>query len=409
MAPTALIIGGGVAGPATAVFLRRAGWQPAIYEAAAEPDDYRGLFLNLATNGLAVLDELGLRDRLLTDGHRCPRMVMWSGRGKRLGEVPNGPAGQPERGSAVLRRNWLHQVLREAVLEREVPVHFGARLRDITTLGDGVRATFEDGRTAEADILIGCDGVNSPTRTYIDPAAPAPAYTGLVGVGGFARTPRVRPTPDTQHFVFGRRSFFGYLARADGEIYWFANVTRPEPAPGTLRAMTTADWLRILTELHADDPSPVPDILAANSGEIRGYPIYDLHHVPRWSSDRVVAVGDAVHATSPSAGQGASLALEDAMVLAKCLRDQDDPKDAFDTYQQIRQPRAEQVVGYAQQITKHKTISRNPLAVLLRDAMVPIFLRKAANDTTTNWLYDHRIQWDASSDDPRGAATAATS
>lgn len=212
MARKALIIGGGVAGPATALFLRRAGWQPAIYEAAAEPDDYRGLFLNLATNGLAVLDELGLRDRLLTDVHRCPRMVMWSGRGKRLGEVPNGPAGQPERGSAVLRRNWLHQVLREAVLEREVPVHFGARLRDITTFGDGVRATFEDGRTAEADVLIGCDGVNSPTRTYIDPAAPAPAYTGLVGVGGFARTPRLTSTPDTQHFVFGRRSFFGYLA-----------------------------------------------------------------------------------------------------------------------------------------------------------------------------------------------------
>ena len=138
----------------------------------------------------------------------------------------------------------------------------------------------------------------------------------------------------------------------------------------------------------------MPEILAGNTGEVRGYPVYDLLHVPRWSRDRVVAVGDAVHATSPSAGQGASLALEDTIVLAQCLRDLPTPERAFTTYQQIRQPRVERVVGYAQQITKHKTISTNPLAMAIRDLVLPIFLRKAANDTRLHWLYNHHIPWD---------------
>ncbi len=395
MSRTALIIGSGVAGPAMALFLRRLGWKPAVYEAADEPDDYTGSFLNVATNGLAVLDELGLRDRLLTDAHHCPRMVIWSGRGKRLGEVPNGPAGEPERASAVLRRGWLHQVLREEATRQGIRFTFGARLTSITPLaGEAVRATFADGTSAEADLLIGCDGVGSVTREFVDPTAARPEYTGLVGVGGFARSPGVAPTPDTQHFVFGRRSFFGYLVRDDGEIYWFANVTRPEPRAGEMRALTTESWLAELRDLHAGDPDPVPAILAASSGDIRGYPVYDLQHVPQWSRGRVVAVGDAVHATSPSAGQGASLALEDTMSLAQCLRDAPDHAAAFAAYQRIRQPRVEQVVEYGRAISNRKAISRNPLAVLARDAVLPMFLRRAATDRTTRGLYDHQQSWE---------------
>ncbi len=394
MPRTALIIGCGVAGPAVALFLRRAGWEPSIYEAAPRPDDYAGAFLNVATNGLAVLDALDLRTPLQSDAHHCPRMVIWSGRGKRLGEVPNGPAGEPERGSSVVRRGRLHQVLREEAQRHDIPITFSARLREITQLDGGVRATFEDGRTAEADILIGCDGIGSPTRTFIDPDAPAPAYSGLVGLGGFSRSPVLEPTIDTQHFVFGRRSFFGYLVRRDGEIFWFANVTRPEPEPGTLRATSADVWQRELTALHSDDPSPVPEIIAGATGPIGAYPIHDLQQVPRWSRGPVVAVGDAVHATSPSAGQGASQALEDAIVLARCLRDLPDHAGAFAAYQRIRQPRAEKVVAYGRRISNRK-LARNPIAVMARDALLPVFLRKAATDTTTRWLYDVDAEWDA--------------
>lgn len=391
--PRAIIIGNGVAGPAVALFLQRAGWETAIFETQAAPDSYGGSFLNVATNGLAVLESLGLRDRLIGDGHRSPQMVMWSSSGKRLGAVPNGPAGEPARGSVIVRRGWLHEVLREGVTAAGIPITFGARLSAIEEHAAGIRATFMDGRVAEGDILIGGDGIGSPTRTWIDPQAPTPTYSGLVGLGGFARVAGLAPTPETQHFVFGRRSFFGYLVRDDGTVYWFANLTKPEPARGSLRDIPSATWLAELQRLHADDPYPVPQILAHVEGQIGGYAIYALPHVPHWSRSRVVAVGDAVHATSPSAGQGASLALEDAITLAKCLRNEPTHTAAFTEYQRLRQPRAEQVVGYARAIDAQKRVTTNRIGIAIRDAMMPLFLRKAADDTRNNWLYNNRIEW----------------
>jgi len=394
--PRALIIGSGVAGPATAVFLRRAGWDVEIFEAADEPDAYAGLFLNVATNGLAVLDQLGLRERLVAEGHRSPHLVMWSNTGKRLGTVPNGPAGRPELGSVVVRRGILHRVLREAAQEAGIPITFGARLERIEQSDAAVRAMFADGRIATGDLLVGADGVGSPTRRHIDPDAPVPAYSGLVGLGGFARVPGLAPTPEAQHMLFGRRSFFGWLVRDDGEVYWFANITRPAGDRAALRAVAAEEWLATLRELHSGDPSPVPQILEHVTGEVGGYPIDDLAHVPHWSRGRVVAVGDAVHATSPSAGQGASLALEDAITLARCVRDVADHGAAFAEYQRLRQPRAEAVVGYAQAINRQKRVTRSRLGIAVRDAMLPMFLRKAADDTRNDWLYNHEIDWSES-------------
>ena len=382
--PRALVIGGGVAGPATAQLLARDGWDTHVYEAHPAPDPYAGLFLNVATNGLAVLETLGLRDALLADGHRAGRMVMWSRTGKELGAVPNGPAGEPERGSVVVRRSRLHQVLREGSESAGVPTTYGARLVTIEQDDHGVRATFADGSVAEGDLLVGADGIGSPTRRHIDPSAPEPTYTGLVGVGGFARVPGLAPTPETQHFVFGARAFFGYLVRADGTAYWFANVTAPDrDAPVTL------DSLR---ELHADDPFPVPDILRATADEPRPYPIDDLTGVRHWSRGRVVAVGDAVHATSPSSGQGSSLALEDAAVLARELRDQPSHAEAFAAYQAVRQPRAAAVARYARAIDSQKRVTTSRVGVAIRDAMMPVFLRRAANDTRNDWLYNHTVE-----------------
>lgn len=383
----ALIVGGGVAGTAVALLLHRQGWECEIFEArtAIEPDG--GLFLNVATNGLAVLEDLGLRQQLLADAHRCPYMEMYSGRGVLLGVVPNGPAGKPERGSAVVRRAWLNRVLTDAVADAGIPIRSGARLRDIREQSESVTAVFEDGSAAHGDILIGADGVGSPTRRWIDRAAPAPEYSGLISIGGTARVPGLEPTPLTQRMVFGARSFFGYLVRDDGTVLWFANLTEPERTRADFRAVPATTWLQRLRELHADDPSPVPEILAHVEGEVGAYPLYDLVHVPHWHRGRIVAVGDAVHATSPSAGQGASLALEDAYVLARCLREERALAAAFARYQAERQPRAEEVVRYARAVNRQKRVARSRLAIALRDAMLPMFLRRASSDKRNDHLY----------------------
>src|SRR5262249_19549883 len=158
--------------------------------------------------------------------------------------------------------------------------------------------------------------------------SPKPAYTGLVGVGGYGCSTTIPPTPDTQHFVFGRRAFFGYLVRESGEIWWFANLARPErPSRQDLAAISSQQWKRHLLELFAGDLPLIGEIIQSTGGDIGAHVVEDLAATPVWHRGPVVLIGDAAHATSPNAGQGASLAMEDALVLAKCLRDLPDVEE----------------------------------------------------------------------------------
>lgn len=394
--PKAVVVGGGVAGPAVAQLLTQVGWEASVFEARPAPDLYEGLFLNVAVNGRRVLASLGVEKRLLSDAHPASSMVMWSGRGKQLGVVPNGPAGRPADGGVIVRRGWLHEVIRDGAEDAGVRVHYGRRLVALEERPGLVAATFADGHVEEGDIVIGADGIGSATRAYVSPGV-EPEFTGLLGTGGFATVPGLAPTPDCQHFVFGARSFFGYLVRTDGTAYWFANLTANRPPPLDQPDASTAEWLARLQDLHRDDPDPVPQILAHTPAEMHGYPIFRLPTVPTWSRGRVVATGDAVHATSPSAGQGASLALEDAVSLATGLRDHATPDAAFAAYERARRDRAEAVVAYAAAIDKQKRVTSNRVGIAIRDAMLPMFLRKAAGDARHDWIYDHAVPWESRS------------
>lgn len=391
----ALIIGGGVGGPAVALFLKRAGFEAEIYESQPEAVAAEGSFLNIASNGLRVLQQLGLDGALAAEGFPIPRMIMWSSSGKRLGEVRNGV--EPGQGplSMVVRRADLHRVLREAALREGIPFHYGRQLVD-AQISDGQRVTarFADGSTAQGDLLIGADGIHSRVRELIDPQATKPAYTGLLSCGGYSHSTTLPPTPNTQHMIFGKRAFFGYFVKQSGEVWWFSNLSYPgEPRRSELARVPQEEWRRRLLELHVGDQPFVADLIRTSTGPISMYPIYDLPSTARWHRGPFVLLGDAAHATSPSAGQGASLALEDAIVLAKCLRDLPDLQDAFGLYERLRRERAEKVVAFSRQRGNNKA-APNALARWLRDLIMPVVLKLVANPKGLDWLYGYSVPWE---------------
>jgi 2-polyprenyl-6-methoxyphenol hydroxylase-like FAD-dependent oxidoreductase len=384
----AIIIGCGVAGPAVAIFLKRAGYEPHIYEAQPDHDDYTGLFLNVARNGMRVLRELGVDGAIREEGIELRAMSFHSGRGKWLGKIED-PSGEPQ--GYTVKRGFLHKVLREAAQQAGIPVTFNKRLADLELNDNRATAIFEDGTTAEGDLLVGCDGIHSRTRKLILPGAAEPDYTGLISFGGFARGPELPPEP-AQHMVFGKKAFFGYLVKRDGEIYWFGNLDYPgRPTRKELQSIPQSEWRRVIDSLYRYEIDPVPDIIRATVGEIGVYPIYDLVSVADWHKGPVVLIGDAIHATSPNAGQGASLALEDALVLAKCVRDNRSTGQAFRQFERLRRERVEKIVRYSRSIGRRKHAT-NPVQVFFRDLMLPFFLKQASRQSNA-WLYDYRADW----------------
>jgi 2-polyprenyl-6-methoxyphenol hydroxylase-like FAD-dependent oxidoreductase len=394
VASKALIIGCGVAGPVVALFLQRAGIEAEIYEARASSTDYGGNFLNMACNGLGVLKTLGLDDQVSRQGSPIPRMLSWSGKGKPLGEVRNGARAEVGAPSINILRSRLHQVLREEAEDQRIKMTFGKKLADLESGAQGVVATFMDGTTAEGAFLVGCDGIHSRTRSLINPDAPPPHYTGLIGTGGFAQHSSFPPTPDTMHFVFGKRAFFGYHISSSGEMYWFANILQREPpARGDLDMMVSEEWQERMLDLFREDMPLISKLIWATESTIIGYPFYDIPTQPLWHKGRVVLVGDAIHAVSPSAGQGASLAVEDALVLAKCLRDREDHALAFATYERLRRARVERMVQYGRKVGQAKVMT-HPIQVWLRDMSMPLIFKLFANPAALDWIYSYKVDWD---------------
>src|SRR5438552_4183257 len=184
---TALVIGGGIAGPAAAMALRKAGIEATVYEAQPRGNEGIGIFLTLASNGVDALRTIGADRRALAVGFPTPRITLRSTTGKTLGATRAGLTLPDGTTSQTIKRGDLYTAIHEEAAARGIVVEYGKRLIESEQSRDGLRAVFEYGSDATGDLLIGADGVHSAVRKLIDPNAPGPTYTGLVNLGGYTR------------------------------------------------------------------------------------------------------------------------------------------------------------------------------------------------------------------------------
>src|ERR671913_788301 len=233
----ALIIGGGIAGPAVGVALRKAGHEATVYEAYSTLAVEVGYFLTLAGNGLDALSVLGADATVRAAAFSTPQMVFRNGAGKVLGQLANGGAAADGTPSQTIKRADLYRALHEEAERAGVRFAYGHRLATVED-GDGtVTARFTDGTAVAGDVLVGADGLHSVTRTWLDPAVSRPRYVPILNTGGYVRGVPVDAEPGVFTMVFGRRAFFGYTVSPTGEVWWFANPPHlDEPTPAQLAA-----------------------------------------------------------------------------------------------------------------------------------------------------------------------------
>ena len=394
MSYTSVIIGGGIAGQLTAIALHKAGVGSVVYEAYDRTAEHAGAFLTLAVNALDALQAVGIDVRGI--GFETPRMTMTSGSGRRIGELTYGEPLADGSVSRTVTRADLYNLLRAEVVRRGIRIEYGKRLVDATGAEDGVRAEFADGTMAEGDLLIGADGLRSRTREVIDPAAPGTRYAGLVNTTGYARGVSTGCEPGVMHAIFGKRCFFVHITDPDGTVWWAANPAVPaERSPAETSSVTSEQRRTRLWQLFRNDRGPATSIIEATEEILPDWNTYDVPTVPTWHRDGMIVIGDAAHATAPSIGQGAAMAIEDGVVLAKCLRDCAEIPVAFTAYETLRRERVERVVDQGNRTGGWKALP--PLARIPRDAIMHLAMRRMARTGTdpSRWIYDHHIDWTA--------------
>jgi 2-polyprenyl-6-methoxyphenol hydroxylase-like FAD-dependent oxidoreductase len=227
----------------------------------------------------------------------------------------------------------------------------------------------------------------------IDPDAPLPAYAGLLTTGGYVRGVAVDTEAGSYEMIFGKRAFFGYVLAPDDCVWWFANLPRrDEPTRGALDTSGGA-LRRHLIDLFEADAGPAVSLIEATDKPAPLSPIHTLAHLPRWHRGGCVVIGDAAHAPSPTSGQGASLSIEDALVLAKCLRDIADVQRAFQVFVALRRPRVERIIKRAARINNNK--APGPVAAVLRDLVLPPIIKFTADTKASTRQYAFHVDWNS--------------
>lgn len=344
MTRTVLVLGGGTAGNALTVLLRRAGHAVDLVEAKPDWNATAGSGITLQGNALRVLREVGVIDRVLREGFPFDELSMLAPTGAVLAVHRGARVGGDDLpATAGMRRPRLQQILIDAVRASGASVRLGVTATALDP--DHGEVAFSDGTTGRYDLVVGADGLNSATRGLIG-VQDRPVPTGMA----IWRAPVPRPTGlEHTQMIYGGTCFIAGCCPTGPDTAYAYLVERNRDRATIDPSAHAGEMLRLAQGYGG----PWPEIRAAlTDPAVVNYTWFDRLLVDGpWHRGRVVLVGDAAHACPPTLAQGAAMSLEDALVLAELLSTQDSWGDALLTaYRDRRYPRVRAVVDASVQL-----------------------------------------------------------
>jgi 2-polyprenyl-6-methoxyphenol hydroxylase-like FAD-dependent oxidoreductase len=384
------IVGAGIAGLTLALRLDGLGCKAVVLEARSRASLIsEGAFLTLAPNAVNGLRAVGLAEEVVACGTAMTGIEILDERGRRLAFADQADHGESFGAPSVtIARGALMGILLAAAERAGIDIRYEARVEAVRETPDEVQLAIRDGAEISLRWLAACDGLRSPVRQHVFPGCPTPRFTGLIGTGGLVDAPAIPATGGVMRMVFGHVGFFGYLKDGDGPVYWFNSYPAKSPDSDRSDSRYVA-WLR---DLHWRDPRIIDAILAEVPGIARDYPVFDMPALREWHRGRVVLVGDAAHAVGPHAGQGAAMAIEDAIVLGSCVAQDADLAAAFRRYEMLRRPRVAAVVALTARNGQQKRASTR-LDRLARRLILPLLTPGAMKSGRA--LFAYRVDADA--------------
>ena len=322
------IVGGGIGGLTTALALKQSGFDSEVFEQAPALHDV-GAAIAIWPNAMRILDRLGLADQVLAKAGVIKEIRWLDQNGWLINRVSIGETTP----AVALHRADLQHILVQALPPSSL--HLGHSLVNHSQQRDSVVANFANGRSIEAGVLIGADGIHSRVREqFLNDGDPV--YRGYIVWRGISPVTPTEIPPHTAIEIHGRGKRFGIGPVGLGRTGWWASANN---------ANLTHDEL---SRLFAGWHKPVLDLIEATpKSSILTTPVFDRPAVERWGTGRMTLLGDAIHPTTPNLGQGGCLAMEDAIVLARCFEKYGAAEEALRTYERNRYERTKTISSYS--------------------------------------------------------------
>lgn len=352
----ALVVGAGIGGLASALALRRAGFEVTVAERAPEVREV-GAGIAIWPNGGRALAALGVE----VPGRELSGLTIRSFRNRALIQTPVSRFRERYGGGLrIVHRADLQSVLLEALGAGAVRLRSEAISYEQRE--DGVTLALAGGPALECDLLVGADGLRSAVRGRMLDDGP-PRYLACTAWRAITDRAPAGLEPGQGLNWWGRGAEFGILPMDGGRFYWFGTANAPE-GEADAQDGRRADVQR----RFAGWPSPVRQAIDSTAADaILRNDIYDRPPARAWTSGRVALVGDAAHPMAPNAGQGACQALEDAVALGECLDPAGDIAAGLIEYQRRRLGRANRVVRQSR-LSSRAVQSSSRLVCATRDA-----------------------------------------
>lgn len=336
-----VVIGAGIGGLTAGIALKQAGYEVEVYDRVSELRP-AGAGISLWSNGVKVLNRLGLGDKMAAIGGQMDVMEYRSLNGTLLNHIPLQPLIETvgQRPYPVARTD-LQQMLLDAYGGE---VRLNARCVGVEETGNQVTAIFEDGHRATGDLVIAADGVRSNLRTYVLGREVAPGYGGYVNWNGLVPASEALAPKNTWMIYVGEHKRASLMPVAGDRFYFFLDVPLPN---GTT---TPPEKIQAeLTEFFAGWAEPVQNLIQTlDPFKTNRLSIHDVGPIDAMVRGRVALLGDSAHATCPDLGQGGCQAMEDVYLLTHFLMTTNiSVEDALKRYEAERKDRTRSIVQKA--------------------------------------------------------------
>lgn len=350
-----LIVGGGIGGLSLAIALRNRGIDTTIVEIKKVWTVY-GVGIIQQSNVVRAMAQLGIVDKYLAASFPFECVGVYTFEGKQVALLPGKRLAGPEYPANLgISRLKLHEVLSHEAQERGATVTLGLTVQNLQQSSTGVHVTFTDESTGDYDLVVGADGIFSKIRGMVFPEAPKPRFTGqAVWRYNFKRPKELDHLANYRGFKVNA----GLVPLSDDLMYMY--VTTIEPGNPKMPQDELASLMRERIKGFGGMIAAVRDQITDSAQVV--YKPMEVVLVPApWYRGRVVLMGDAAHSTTPHLGQGAGMAIEDAIVLAEEIDSDRDLEQQLRSFMDRRYERCKFVVESSERIGEWEMHPEQPL------------------------------------------------